>query len=176
MPDPRAASRPKKFSHLDTIHYEIDMLGFCYEQLCRGSWPNESSYYLCIEGFLHHYRNLCEFFGSKKELKANEPEEWSLGRKLTPEEFASIQNTGLDDKYNSAISRYLSHCTRVRAERDRDWNCIEMFEQMRPCIESFRQIFPRDKNPDAPVQLLGMMHNHSTSSVSHMVIDPKDQS
>jgi len=142
MTDPRAATRPKKFGHLDTIQYEIDMLNYCKDRLLAGKWPNQASYYLCIEGFLLHYRNLSEFFGSKKDLKALEPEVWSPQKKLTDAQLASIQNARLDDKYTGQISQYLSHCTKSRAERDRDWNIVEMYGEVEPCIENFRKIFP----------------------------------
>ena len=59
-------SRPKKFNHLDTIQYEIDMLLYCYKELEKGKFESPSSYHLHIKGFLVHYRNLCEFFGSEE--------------------------------------------------------------------------------------------------------------
>jgi hypothetical protein len=168
MADPRVASRPQKYSHLDTIHYEIDMLHYCYEQLRRDSWPDQSSFNLCLEGFLLHYRNLCEFFASAKALKANQPEVWCPNRNLSPEEGASVQNTELDEVHNSPISRYLSHCSEIRAERDRTWTYGEMFDAMKPCMDSFRNLFPVKKIPNKEILIMGAV-NLTTSNLSYPV-------
>jgi hypothetical protein len=138
MTDPTAASRPKKLEHLDTIRYEIHMLDYCHHQLQRGEWPDRESYYLSIEGFLLHYRNLIEFFSSTGDLKANEPVVWAPDRKLTDTQLASIQDKRLHEKHHGQISQYLSHCTKGRATRDRDWNILEMYEEIVPCLENFR--------------------------------------
>jgi hypothetical protein len=169
MTDPCAASRPKKFEHLDTIQYEIDMLDYCYDQLQRGLWAHNASYYLSIEGFLLHYRNLTEFFGSTKDLKANDPSVWACERKLTEQELASIQDESVDKKYNSQISQYLAHCTKSRANRDRDWNILEMYDEIKLCLQNFRRLFPVQRVTSAPIQGL-LMTNASTSSLSHSAI------
>jgi hypothetical protein len=152
MRDPRFASRPKKFEHLDTIQYEIDMLDYCFGQLVRGSFPDNASYYLSIEGFLFHYRNLCEFFSSTGDLKANKPEVWVQNRKMTGEELATIHDKGLNKKYTGQISQYLAHCTKGRAIRDRDWNIPEMYDDVKPVLEAFRKLFPVKKLPSASIQ------------------------
>ena len=171
-------SRPLKFDHLDTIQYEIDMLLYCYEQLQKGSWPDQESYHLCIEGFLMHYRNLSEFFGSKKQLRANKPNVWARDRKLTADQVAGFCDETLDGKYNSPISRYLSHCNLIRADKDRDWNISEMFREMSPCLENFRKLFPVRRMAAMPVEML-MVENHSTSSLSQRTVlfidSPKDE-
>lgn len=167
MRDPRTASRPKKFTHLDTIQYEIDMLNYCYDQLRRSVWPGRESYYLTIEGFLLHYRNLCEFFSNRKELKASEPKEWA-GRSLTVGELASIQDERLDKKYTGQISQYLSHCTKIRADRDRDWDILEMYEDIKPCLENFRGLFPTQPIPSTSIEIL-QATDASTSSLSRSV-------
>lgn len=51
-------SRPAKDQQLDTILYEIEMLSFCYERLCRNKWESKRDYFAYVEGFLLHYRNL----------------------------------------------------------------------------------------------------------------------
>jgi hypothetical protein len=140
MTDPHTTSRPKKLDHLDTIRYEIRMLSYCYEHLRRGEWPDRESYHLSIEGFLLHYRNLAEFFSSTGDLKANEPDVWAQGRKLTDTELASILNERLDHKYKGQISQYLSHCTKSRADRDRSWDIVEMYEDIGPSLENFRSL------------------------------------
>ena len=160
-------SRPKKFEHIDTIQYEVDMLVYCYRRLLERNFADNPSYFLCIEGFLIHYRNLCEFFGNKKELRAGEPEGWT-DKKLNEEEKSSIQNTQLDEHHNSSISRYISHCTKIRADRDRDWDPETLFEEMKPCIDSFRKLFPRELIP--PTAEAHEFKNVSTSSLSYGVL------
>jgi len=140
MTDPRTASRPKKLEHLDTLRYEIHMLDYCHHQLQRGEWSDRESYYLSIEGFLLHYRNLVEFFSSTGDLKACEPEVWFQRRELTEEELSSIQDRNLHKKYMGEISQYLSHCTKGRAIRDRDWNVLEMYADISPCLENFSRL------------------------------------
>ncbi len=160
-----AVSRPKKFEHLDTILYEIDMLNFCYGQLCEGKWADTRSYYLCIEGFLLHYRNLSDFFGDHHNLKAGEPDAWSP-KTLTSDEVASIQDRKPYDHYSGQISQYLSHCTKSRANRDRDWEHIRMYNEIKPSLEKFRRLFPSRQLPLRAVELLSA-ESISTATVSY---------
>jgi hypothetical protein len=166
----RNVTRPKKPNHLATIQYEIDMLNYCYERLLKAEWPDQSSLNLCIEGFLLHYRNLGEFFGNAKELKASEPEVWCPVHKLTAEERASIQDANMN-RHNSQISRYLSHCTEIRADTDTTWNHRLMFDEMKPYIDAFRKIFRVEKKRGKSIYA-EVFPNHSTASVS----DPVDLS
>jgi hypothetical protein len=170
MTDPSVASRPKKFDHLDTIQYEIDMTEYCYSQLVKGYWPDKPSYYLSIEGFLIHYRNLCEFFGNSGDLKANEPEVWNQRKKLADDEILSIQNPALHKKYTGQISQYLAHCTKSRADRDRTWNILEMYAEVEPVVQAFRKFFPVQRLPSASIEGSVSM-NASTSTLSRKVLE-----
>ena len=152
MSNGETVSRLPKLSHLDTILYEVDMLDFCYNRLLRGDWVVRKDYYLCIEGFLLHYRNLIQFFGNRHDLRAGKPREWSP-RALSAAELASIQDGGPFDRYNGQISQYLSHCTKSRADRDRDWKHVRMYAEIRPLLENFRRLFPAQQIPSGVVAL-----------------------
>ena len=159
-----AVSRPRKLTHLVTILYEIDMLNFCYRKLREDKWKDRRDYYLCIEGFLLHYRNLIQFFGNDHDLKAGEPDVWSP-KKLTEEELSSIQDRGPFKRHNGRISQYLSHCTKRRADRDVEWEDAAMYEEIRPLLENFGRLFPsrpRDKTWIA----VGPGETVSTASIS----------
>jgi hypothetical protein len=90
-----------------------------------------------------HYRNLVEFFSSTGDLKANEPDVWVQSKKLTEKEISSIHGKNLHKKYMGEISQYLSHCTKGRAIRDRDWNVLEMYADISPCLENFSRLVSR---------------------------------
>ena len=134
-------SRRPKLDHIETIWYEMDMLEYCYRGLCERKFTDVNAYYLCIEGFLLHYRNLIQFFGNHTGLRARDFKEWS-GKALSDAEAASIQNARLHDEYDSPISRYLCHCSEIRAERDVEWKHIEMYEGIAPLLANFRKLFP----------------------------------
>jgi hypothetical protein len=141
--EPPIYSRPEKGSHLFTIQYEIDMLNFCYESLISnaGKWGDIRNAWACLESFLLHYRNLVEFFGGEGDLKSSETDVWAP-RKLTHDEVASISDNKLCKKYRGAISAYLQHCTKIRAQLDRSWNVLEMYDDIKGLTGNFRRLFP----------------------------------
>lgn len=135
-------SRPAKRDHVDTIIYEIDMLGYCLQRLRIGQWVDEKENNLYVEGFLLHYRNLIEFLASHGDgLRANRYAEWSP-RALSTDEVKSIANAKAYKKYRPLISRYLSHCDKIRAEKDRGWKPDEMYAQIEPLVKNFLMLFP----------------------------------
>ena len=117
------------------------MLEYCFGRLREGKWAERRGYYLCIEGFLLHNRNLTEFFGNHGGLRVRQPQNWSP-RTLSEAELKSIQDRHLLDSYHALISRYLGHCDGIRAEKDRDWKHIEMNLKMEPLLTNFRKLFP----------------------------------
>jgi|SRR6516162_3456582 hypothetical protein len=138
--------------HLETIIYEIDMLDYCFDRLRRPWLERGKEYNLCLEGFLLHYRNLIEFFASHVgDPKAGAPKGWSP-RRLSPVEFDSIQNKAIKKHYGP-ISSYLSHCDRIRKEEGKYWRYVEMYEEIKPFLESLRKLFPSVPRP--PVATLG---------------------
>jgi len=173
-----SVSRPQKLDHLETLWYEMDMLEYCYHRLREGKFASANEYWLCIEGFLLHYRNLIQFFGNHTGLRAEEPQKWSNGT-LSSEARASIQNSALHDRYDGPISRYLCHCSEIRAERDIEWKHIEMYEQIAPLIQRFRGLFPRHvprhrRKPDD--FLLGPESASTASTTSYGMVDLADYS
>jgi hypothetical protein len=158
-------SRRKKLSHLDTILYEIDMLEYCYSRLLDSSFADERDYFLFIEGFLLHYRNLIQFFGNHHDLKADEPNIWSPKR-LTDAELASIQDGGPFKRHNGQISQYLSHCTKSRAIADRDWSHVAMYQEIEKILRRFRELFPSQQRQTGKVSTLGA-DSMSTATISH---------
>ena len=147
-------SRPSKENHGDTILYEIDMLDHCFNRLGE-HWPTKGrDYYLYVEGFLLHYRNLIVFFGNQRELKAKDAWAAWTSRKLSNGELASIQNVHLCKKYHNPISRYLNHCSAIRAERDGGWKHVEMYNEIKPLLENFRKFFPSSPRPAPTEQML----------------------
>jgi len=140
---PQVASRPRKLTHIDTVFYEIDMLKFCYSRLRQGMWTDRRDAYLFLEGFLLHYRNLIQFFGDDGGLKVSDSEVWSA-KMLSKAELQTIMDKRPSKKYFGLISQYLSHCTKKRAERDRAWNCVEMYEELSSVMSKFESLFPRE--------------------------------
>ncbi len=147
-------SRPRKLEHVQTIHYEMDMLDYCYGRLRERKWADANDYYLCIEGFLLHYRNLIQFFGNHTGLRAGNPKDWSP-RPLSDAEVVSIQNASLLAEYDGQISQYLCHCTPVRAERDIEWKHIEMQGKIAPLLTNFRKLFPSEPRKPKEMLMLG---------------------
>ena len=165
-------SRPAKLSHLDTILYEIDMLEYCYGRLRISAFTEQMEYFLPVEGFLLHYRNLIQFFGNDHDLKAGTPEVWSP-RALTDHEVRSIQDRKPFKRHNGQISQYLSHCTQSRSDRDRSWEHVAMYKEIEELLKRFRELFPASKNTtrvSAVLEIEGM----STTTTSHyQIFDPE---
>lgn len=139
-------SRIRKDNHVQTLLYEMDMLDYCFEHLNKAKTREGKAFYLLIEGFLLHYRNLIEFFASHGgDLKVKKQDEWSR-RILSPAELATLQNDTLCKKYASDISRHLSHCNTIRAEEDISWN-LQMYAEIEPLLTNFRNLFPSYATP-----------------------------
>jgi hypothetical protein len=141
-------SRPQKLEHVETILYEIKMLDYCYRRLREQKRDDENDYYLSIEGFLLHYRNLIQFFGNHTGLRARKSAEWT-SKSLSDAEVASIQSGALLDEYDGPISRYLCHCSAIRAERDIEWKHVEMYEKIAPLLMNFRKLYRSRRTPRA---------------------------
>jgi hypothetical protein len=169
-----SVSRPLKANQVEIILYEIDMLQYCFQRL-REPWESKGNdYYLCVEGFLLHYRNLSEFFGNHgRGLKARAPEHWSA-RSLSREELSSIQNIGPFRDHHQAISRLLTHCDKIRAEEGIGWRHIEMYGKIEPLFENFRKLFPSSPRPALRVEAISVQSasTATTSSYSPSLLDP----
>ncbi len=164
MNSSQCVSRRTKESHVDTVLYEIDMLEFCNGKLAEGISPSSQDYYLYIEGFLLHYRNLANLFANRDGMEARNAHVWAE-KNLSDAELASIQDGKPYKDYSREISQYLSHCTENRADRDVSWNRVEMYDAIKPCIDNFRKLFPSHPESPRAVQTLSS-ENMSTATIT----------
>jgi hypothetical protein len=153
--------RSPKNKPIDTILYEIDMLRHCAKTLGSkkfrwektGSESDKAEYYLCIEGFLLHLRNLFAFFtnvgNEPNDLIINRSDQWA-GRKIDPREYSHLikrareinksHGVGESTCYDQ-ISKFLQHCTTYRHERAKDWDIEKVFAELDPVLSEFEQRF-----------------------------------
>ena len=136
-------SRRPKESHLDTIDYEIEMLGFCAQAVTHRQHSAPKDRYVYLEGFLLHYRNLIRFFSGEHhradDLSTSNSAAWAA-RNLTPDELTAIRVPAkiLDTKYFGEISKYLHHCTLLRHDVDRGWDIEIMVREIEPILIAFQ--------------------------------------
>jgi len=170
--------RRRKSSHLDTVHYEIDILEYSFSRLVGQRELPETN--MAVECFLLHYRNLIEFFSGAKHRKQTDrqkpdisvadPRVWA-GRTLTPDELNSLQTPArsLFDAYWADISQFLQHCTERRFKDFKEWNLQEMNGKLNPILECFRRLFP----PTAfPIHFTRALSAESASTTQFTVLDP----
>src|ERR1700751_464054 len=118
--------RSRKRSHVDTVHYEIDMLEYALQRLNTPD-PPPPELNMTLECFLLHYRNLIEFFSGAKHRKnyvsVAKPEVW-CHRQINPDDLASLVPSSRKsfDKYWTDVSQFLQHCTERRFPEAKDWN------------------------------------------------------
>jgi hypothetical protein len=176
---------PKK-TPLQTIGYEIDMFRHCARTLAdkkarfqkTAAHKDAAEYYLGLEGFLLHLRNLLAFLtnrGSKStDLGINRPKDWA-GRSVEKREYSDLMKSAraLDGRYGAEgstcydqISKFLQHCTTHRHEQDRDWDVDQIFVALDPVLQDFEKRFmPKTAQDTAPVvSILRAAHN-STASI-----------
>jgi hypothetical protein len=158
--------RSEKNSHLDTLLYEIDMLRHCEravrQRVVAVDAPDakRADYYLAIEGFLLHLRNLLAFLTNRKskdtDIIINEPEMWA-GRHVDQREYSDLikacreldrrcgvlADGGPSTCYDE-ISKYLQHCTTFRYERAKQWPVEEIHAGINPLLEIFEARFAGD--------------------------------
>lgn len=170
--------RSEKKSHLDTVWYEISMLGFCYGELKKRTEVSEPERNLLIEGTLLHYRNLLEFFSAAKhrpakngkpaDISTANPQAWAH-RDLTAEELSKIQAPArlLEAKYFDDLSQFLQHCTERRYVDSKQWDLDAMMAEMKPIVGAFREAFatkPERREKDA------LLSTNDASTVSFSVL------
>lgn len=155
--------RSEKNSHLDTILYEIDMLRHCAQSITQKRAEEQISdsaraeYYLAIEGFLLHLRNLLAFFTKGKtkptDLVVNEPAVWA-GKDIEQTEYSGLiklveefnlnYSVTVDETLSSCyleISKFLQHCTTLRYERAKQWPIEQMYTDIEPVLAEFEGRF-----------------------------------
>src|SRR5258708_10974276 len=145
--------RSRKKTQLDTIQYEISMLGFVYTTLSeRNEKMPEPHRNLFIEGFLLHYRNIVEFMSGAKhragkngktaDISTAAPQVWA-GQALSAGELAALQAPArvLESTYFEDISQFLHHCTERRVVEFKEWDLDKMYKEIEPVLSKFRQLF-----------------------------------
>ncbi len=182
MKPPDELSRPPKFTHAQTILYEIDMLRFAAghfaESTACASWRN-------LECFLLHFRNLIEFFGKTQprpdDLSIQRPDAmWpDVATRPSAEVLNRLHREDLWTKYegqgvNDKISRYLQHCTEQRVD-GKNWRVREMFEELEPLMSEFENVLPDKSRPwDSPpspvAKVIAMQESYSTASPSKTAV------
>jgi hypothetical protein len=158
--------RSPKETALDVIIYERDLLQHCantvdvkMEKAQRSpTAENRAEYYLTIEGFLLHFRNLLGFFINKKIIKKNvstdltldQPEKWAEGRPVNQSlcknlterakevnETHGIHYSDVNKDCYGKISWFLQHCTDHRYKVQRDWDIARMYADLSPILDEF---------------------------------------
>jgi hypothetical protein len=151
--------RSPKETAIDVIFYERDLLRHCARTVDskKARWEespldeNRAEYYLTIEGFLLHFRNLLGFFINKRmhltDLTIDHSEQWAEGRpvdstfcqKLTERASKVNQEYGLSPSIDcyKKISWFLQHCTDHRYRIQRSWDIAGMFADFNPILDEF---------------------------------------
>jgi len=118
----------------------------------------EGEYYLCIEGFLLHFRNLLAFFTNRRDkpsdLIINDPEQWAK-RVIDQREYSDLIKAarGVNDKHGvegsscyAEISKFMQHCTTERYERAKDWAIEQMFGDIEHVLDEFvKRYAPKER-------------------------------
>lgn len=141
-------SRQEKFSHEDTVRYEIYMLRHTVDRLSEGTLTGRDAW-IYLEAFLLHYRNLIEFLGGEarydSDLRAKNI--WRLEGLPVPQNLDKIheQGTALRKRYEPShkqggdkISQYLQHLTTKRTIPKR-WDLRKMTEEIEPLLSELEK-------------------------------------
>jgi len=141
-----------------------------------GKDEDRAEYYLGIEGFLLHFRNLLGFFINKRvadsDLTIDRPEQWagelvsdSECREFTHrvEEINTAHGFKDGDCYRK-ISWFLQHCTTHRHQQTRSWDIAGMFADLEPVLRDFTKRFV----PGATKIATSIVHGdgHSTATLT----------
>src|ERR1051326_7776877 len=159
--------RSPKNGPIDTVLYEIDMLRHCAAILpCKHEARHNSEqamkdYYVYIEAFLLHLRNILAFLTNQAsepaDLRINQVGTW-LNRAIDPREYSDLIAKAKDmnrrfgtDKSTcyDQISKFLQHCTTYRHERGRSWEIEKIFSEVNPILCDFETRFtPATTKPE----------------------------
>ncbi len=136
-------TRGEKENDLDTIIYEINMLDHCFQRCKQASeMEDRGDRNTFLEGFLPHYRNLIEFFSGKPryetDLSISRPKAWRRNKGDT----TRMTRPDLRQKYQDEISKYLQHCTTIRADVRKEWDVDKMYSELNEVLVQFEKAFP----------------------------------
>jgi hypothetical protein len=144
-------SRPKKLSHIDTVHYEIYMLRHAISRLAEQKLTERDAW-VYLEAFLLHYRNLIEFLGKEnpRPTDLHVTTIWNLVGLSAPAKLNEMHTGGKalwakyepsDDQGGGRISQYLQHCTTKRIDA-KDWAVVTMIEEIEPLLSELETNLP----------------------------------
>jgi hypothetical protein len=193
--------RSPKASPLDTILYEIDILRHCARTLPAkkalaektNSDNDRSEYYLAIEGYLLHLRNLLAFLTSHRnestDLGINDPVVWA-NREIEQREYSSLMKRAreINAKYGNdgsscqdQISKFLQHCTTYRHEDPRSWDIEGISADIEPVLSEFEARFAPKSSGPAVTIVVGTVANSTSPLRTSAVLfdglkgDPKNR-
>jgi len=153
--------RSEKNSPLDVILYEIEMFRHCANTLPAKqdkamASGDKAEYYLGIEGFLLHLRNLLAFFMSsnlrRTDLGITKPDLnlWGDGGQLQMNQYHDLVDLAQEinklrktknGTLHVQISRFLQHCTTFRYTEARSWDVEGIFSDFNPLLIEFEKRF-----------------------------------
>lgn len=179
--------RSLKETGIDVLLYERDLLQHCAKTVeakrTRAkespSLENKAEYYLAIEGFLLHFRNLLGFFINKRmaptDLTINRPKNWANGRKidqtlctkLTSKAASVNRKHGLSQAVDcyKKISWFLQHCTEHRYQIRRAWDLAGMFTDFHSIVNEFIESVTSPVAEAKETFILGAV-DHSTATIT----------
>jgi len=140
--------RADKEDDLDTIRYEINMLDYSYVryiELERKPGIERGDVNAFLECFLLHYRNLIEFFSSKKpredgtDLRIGKPL-IGMATRVPLEMTKKLTRDELCKEHWKNLSVFLDHCTIYRARDPKTWNVGAMYQQLNSTLADFEKI------------------------------------
>jgi len=142
-------SRPSKGSPEETIWYEVEMLDFCYRRLKtrENSWETECDFYVYLEAYLLHYRNLLACFSGEHhrsdDIDFSNLSQWTT-KQVTQSQVDAIRDPAkqLEQSYYRDISQFLAHVTVRRSVEDMKWMVHGMHARVQPIAQDFLKLFP----------------------------------
>ena len=178
--------RSPKSSPMDTLLYEFEMLRHCADTVDAKKMRRDKSekdkaeYYLGIEGFLLHFRNVLGFLINKRmrptDLTINRPDQWA-NRQVDEGEHRdlTVRAKEIDSKHGlehggdgtsyQKISWFLQHCTMYRHQLPRQWDIAAMFADIEPLLNEFASRFaPAAARAKVASAMLGR-ESHNTATV-----------
>lgn len=148
-----------------------------------------AEYYLGLEGFLLHLRNLLAFLMSRQDeptdLGINNPSQWSQGP-VDRRDYSDLMKAAreINDRHGAGrstcydqISKFLQHCTTYRHEQDRDWDVKQIFAEFDPILQKFERRFaPTEQTVSATTVVRTINNSTATMRTFSPLFDNEDSS
>jgi hypothetical protein len=179
--------RSPKNGPLDTVLYEIDMLRYCAATLPSRYEARTNSeqamkdYYVYIETFLLHLRNILAFLTNQAsdpaDLRISQIGSW-LNRPVIQREYSDLiaRTKTINRRFGAnestcydQIFKFLQHCTIYRHERGRDWEIDKIFSELNPILQDFEARFVTSVNSSEDAS--GSWSNSTASFRTYKMVD-----